>query len=62
MEGDYDYLDSNEEELKGNELEKTHVKFEPLTHKSGTEADFDEEEIDQEVDQLSESYGWSFIY
>ena len=55
MDGDYDYLDSNEEEMKENEPEKTHVEFEPLTHKSGTEEDFDEEEIDQEVDQLSES-------
>ena len=45
---DADYLDSNEED---NELEETHLKFEPLTHKSEKDEDYDEDEvdIDQEV-------------
>ena len=45
---DADYLDSNEED---NELEETHVKFEPQTHKSEKDEDYDEDEvdIDQEV-------------
>lgn len=46
LDGDYDYLDSNEEESKENEIEGTHIKFEPLTHKSENE-DFDETEVDQ---------------
>lgn len=45
LDGDYDYLDSNEEESRENELEGTHIKFEPLTHKSENE-DFDETEVD----------------
>ena len=45
---DADYLDSNEED---NDLEETHVKFEPQTHKSEKDEDYDEDEvdIDQEV-------------
>ena len=43
---DEDYLDSNEED---GELEETHVKFEPLTHKSEKDEDYDEDEVDQEV-------------
>ena len=47
---DADYRDSNEED---NELEETHLKFEPLTHKSEKDEDYDEDEvdIDQEVKQ-----------
>ena len=43
---DEDYLDSNEED---SELGETHVKFEPLTHKSEKDEDYDEDEVDQEV-------------
>ena len=51
---DEDYLDSNEEESKEDNLEKPHIKFEPLTHKSEKDEGFDEEEVDieQEVSQF----------
>ena len=58
MDGDYDYLDSNEEESKENELEETHIKFEPLTHKSEND-DFDETEVDfdKEVNKFPDLNG-----
>ena len=50
---DADYLDSNEED---NELEETHLKFEPLTHKSEKDEDYDEDEVD--IDQEVKQYFW----